>query len=43
MGQLIMLGTLFALIILVFGLVWYFDPEARGPRTVNGANPENEQ
>jgi hypothetical protein len=25
-----MLGTLFALIALVFGLVVYFDPEARG-------------
>ena len=25
-----MLGTLFGLIILVFGLVIYFDPEARG-------------
>jgi hypothetical protein len=31
MGQLIMLGTLFGLIALVFGLVLYFDPEARGP------------
>ena len=30
MGQLIMLGTLFGLIILIFGLVLYFDPEARG-------------
>ena len=30
MGQLIMLGTLFGLIILIFGLVIYFDPEARG-------------
>ena len=29
-GQLIMLGTLFGLIILIFGLVLYFDPEARG-------------
>ena len=29
-GQLIMLGTLFGLIALVFGLVFYFDPEARG-------------
>jgi len=29
-GALIMLGTLFGLIILVFGLVYYFDPEARG-------------
>jgi hypothetical protein len=25
-----MLGTLFALIALIFGLVIYFDPEARG-------------
>jgi len=32
-GQLIMLGTLFALIALIFGLVIYFDPEARGPST----------
>ena len=32
MGQLIMLGTLFGLITLIFGLVWYLDPEARGPR-----------
>ncbi len=30
MGQLIMLGTLFGLIVLIFGLVIYFDPEARG-------------
>jgi hypothetical protein len=29
-GQLIMLGTLFGLIILIFGVVVYFDPEARG-------------
>ena len=25
-----MLGTLFGLIVLIFGLVIYFDPEARG-------------
>jgi hypothetical protein len=25
-----MLGTLFGLIVLIFGLVVYFDPEARG-------------
>jgi hypothetical protein len=25
-----MLGTLLGLIVLVFGLVFYFDPEARG-------------
>jgi hypothetical protein len=30
MGQLIMLGSLFGLIVLIFGLVIYFDPEARG-------------
>ena len=30
MGQLIMLGTLFGLIALIFGLVICFDPEARG-------------
>lgn len=27
-----MLGTLFGLIILIFGVVTYFDPEARRPR-----------
>ena len=26
-----MLGTLFGLIVLIFGLVLYFDPEARKP------------
>jgi hypothetical protein len=30
-GQLIMLGTLFGLIILIYGLVIYFDSESRGP------------
>ena len=29
MGALIMLGTLLGLMVLVFGLVIYFDPEAR--------------
>jgi len=29
-GQLIMLGTLFGLIVVIFGLVLYFDQEARG-------------
>lgn len=29
MGQLIMLGTLFGLIVLIFGVVVSFDPEAR--------------
>jgi hypothetical protein len=28
-----MLGTLFGLIILIFGLVLYFDPDARRGRT----------
>lgn len=38
MGQLIMLGTLFGLIILIFGLVVYFDPEVRGG---TGRQPED--
>jgi len=29
-GAVIMLGTLFGLIVLIFGVVLYFDPEARG-------------
>ena len=46
MGQLIILGTLFGLIILIFGVVVYFDPEARGgavggaPETLTAANDE---
>jgi hypothetical protein len=28
-GQFIMLGTLFGLIAVIFGVVLYFDPEAR--------------
>jgi hypothetical protein len=31
MGAVIMLGTLFGLIVVIFGLVLRFDPEARGP------------
>lgn len=31
MGALIMLGTLFALIAAIFGLVLRYDPEARRP------------
>jgi hypothetical protein len=31
-----MLGTLFGLIVLVFGLVIYFDPEARGRSSDEG-------
>lgn len=34
MGALIMLGTLFGLIALVFALVRRFDPEARGPTKI---------
>ncbi len=30
MGAVILLGTLFGLIALIFGLVMYVDPEARG-------------
>jgi hypothetical protein len=30
MGALIMLGTLFGLIVLIFALVLRYDPEARG-------------
>jgi hypothetical protein len=29
MGAVIMLGTLFSLVVLIFGLVLRFDPEAR--------------
>jgi hypothetical protein len=29
-GQLIMLGTLFGLIVVIFAVVMYLDPEARG-------------
>ena len=32
MGQVVMLGTLFGLIVLIVALVLRFDPEARGPR-----------
>ena len=31
MGALIMLGTLFGLIVLIFALVLHFDPQAREP------------
>ena len=33
MGAVIMLGTLLGLIVLIFGLVLRYDPEARGPST----------
>jgi hypothetical protein len=32
MGAAVMLGTLFGLIVLIFGLVLRFDPESRGDR-----------
>lgn len=41
-GQLIMLGTLFGLIVLIFGLVIYFDPDARG-RTANEEQTANHE
>lgn len=36
LGALIMLGTLFGLIVLIFGLVLRFDPEARRPSKSQG-------
>jgi hypothetical protein len=36
MGAVIMLGTLFGLIVLIFGLVFRFDPEARRPAGEEG-------
>ena len=36
MGALIMLGTLFGLIVLIFALVLRYDPEARGPSKSKG-------
>ncbi len=35
MGALIMLGALFGLILLIFGVVAYFDPEARPSKERN--------
>jgi hypothetical protein len=35
-GALIMLGTLFGLIVLVFGVVLRYDPEARRPSSGEG-------
>jgi hypothetical protein len=35
-GALIMLGTLFGLVVLIFGLVLRFDPEARRSATEAG-------
>jgi hypothetical protein len=32
MGAAVMLGTLFGLMVLIFGLVLRFDPESRGDR-----------
>jgi hypothetical protein len=39
MGAAIMLGTLFGLIALAYGLVLRYDPEARGPSGDGGARP----
>jgi hypothetical protein len=36
MGAVIMLGTLFGLIVLIFGLVLRFDPEARRAASEEG-------
>ena len=38
MGALIMLGTLFSLIVLIFALVLRFDPEARGESRGEGGD-----
>jgi hypothetical protein len=38
LGALIMLGTLFGAIALIFGLVLRFDPEARRPSQREGAD-----
>jgi len=35
-GAIIMLGTLVGLILLIFGLVLRYDPEARAPSTREG-------
>jgi len=40
MGALIMLGTLFGLIAVVFGVVLRYDPEARRPSTGEGGDGE---
>jgi hypothetical protein len=37
-GALIMLGTLFGLLFLIFALVLRFDPEARRPSSGEGAD-----
>ena len=39
-GAVIMLSTLFGLIVLIFGLVLRFDPEARGLRSVRTATDD---
>jgi len=38
LGALIMLGTLFGLIVLIFALVLRYDPEARGSSRRGGPN-----
>jgi hypothetical protein len=37
-GAVIMLGTLFGLIVLIFALVLRYDPEARGPSRSKGSD-----
>lgn len=39
MGALIMLGSLFSVIALAYGLVLRYDPEARGPVGKGGDGP----
>ena len=39
MGALIMLGSLFSVIALAYGLVLRYDPEARGPAGHGGGRP----
>lgn len=38
MGAAVMLGTLFGLVVLVFGLVHRYDPETRGDGPRSGAS-----
>ncbi|WP_266115252.1 hypothetical protein [Aldersonia sp. NBC_00410] len=40
-GQVIMLSTLFGLIVLIFGLVLYFDPESRRSASAEHSRAEH--
>lgn len=40
MGAWIMLGTLFALIVLIFALVLRYDPDAHGPSKSEGRDAD---